>query len=105
MAESETLALELASAEVAAAGGLQRLLEEGRSFAVEDERFVLIDEARWQSLDPSAQGLRVRACGTMVVGGARYVVLSAAPAAPRAAPGALTEVLTRREVEIAWRIA
>jgi DNA-binding CsgD family transcriptional regulator len=105
MADAETLALERAAAEVAAAGELQRLLAEGRSFAVEEEQFVLIDEARWQSLDPGAQALRVRACGSMVVGGARYVVLSAAPAAPRAAPDALTEVLTRREVEIAWRIA
>ena len=105
MADAETLALEWAAAEVVAAGELQKLLAEGRSFAVEDERFVLIGEAQWQALDHGTQGLRGRACGSMVVGGARYVVLSTAPAAPRAAPGALSEVLTRREVEIAWRIA
>lgn len=105
MADAETPALDWAAREVAAAGELQRLVAEGgRTFAVEDERFVLVDETRWQSLDARA-GLRGRACGSMVVGGARYVVLSASPAAPRAAPGALSEVLTRREVEIAWRIA
>jgi DNA-binding CsgD family transcriptional regulator len=105
MVDAETSALEWAKGEVAAAGELQRLVAEGRTFAVEDERFVLIDETRWQSLDRRAGGLRGRACGSMVVGGARYVVLSASPAVPRAAPDSLSEVLTRREVEIAWRIA
>jgi DNA-binding CsgD family transcriptional regulator len=105
MVDAATLAFEWASAEVVAAGELQRLLAEGRTFAVADEPFVLVDETSWQALDPRAGGLRGRACGSMVVGGARYVVLSAAPAVPRAAPGALSEVLTRREVEIAWRIA
>jgi len=105
MADAESIALEWAAAEVAAAGELQRLVAEGRTFAVQDERFVLVNEASWQTLDPRAGGLRGRACGSLVVGGERYVVLSAAPAAPRAAAGALTQVLTRREVEIAWRIA
>jgi DNA-binding CsgD family transcriptional regulator len=101
MVEGEVIGLTSAEGQP---GELQRLLAEGRTFAVEDERFVLVDESRWQTLDRDG-ALRGRACGSLVVGGARYVVLSASLAAPRAAAGGLREVLTRREVEIAWRIA
>jgi DNA-binding CsgD family transcriptional regulator len=80
-----------------------------RTFAVDDEVFVMVAEPQWLALEagPQSAPLRERACGSLVVGSVRFVVLNTAPTrpSPTAGAGSLFEVLTRREIEIAWRIA
>ena len=88
-------------------GGLDALLEVGVAVVLEGARLVIVAESRCA---PPAGGAVERrrlqrcACGAVVLAGERYLVFDTGgepvPTRPR-----LGEVLTRREMEVAHRIA